>query len=125
MSKKFGRPVKYQSSELLEKKISEYFENTKEDEITISGLCLYLKINKDTFYEYAKKPEFKEIISMARLMVEHSYELSLRKNGRTGDIFALKNFGWKDKQEEDGDSKVTDALSKVTNAIQSIRGSDV
>lgn len=99
MSKKFGRPVKYDNSEILENKINEYFESTEEEEITITGLCLYLKINKDTFYEYAKKPEFRDIINMARLMVEHSYELSLRKNGRTGDIFALKNFGWKDKQE--------------------------
>lgn len=100
MNKKFGRPVKYDNSEILENKINEYFESTKEEEITITGLCLYLKINKDTFYEYAKKPEFRDIINMARLMVEHSYELSLRKNGRTGDIFALKNFGWRDKQEE-------------------------
>lgn len=121
MSKKFGRPVKYDSSETLENKINEYFESTEEEEITITGLCLYLKINKDTFYEYAKKSEFRDIINMARLMVEHSYELSLRKNGRTGDIFALKNFGWKDKQEEDLDNKVANALDKVTNAIAKVR----
>ena len=29
------------------------------------------------------------------------YEKSLRKDGKTGDIFALKNFGWRDKQEHE------------------------
>ena len=34
-------------------------------------------------------------------MIENSYELDLKKHGRTGTIFALKNFDWKDKQETD------------------------
>lgn len=94
-----GRPLKYNNVKQLTKKINEYFEKTQEDEITITGLCIYLGMNKDTFYEYAKREEYREIINMARLIVENSYEISLRKNGRTGDIFALKNFGWVDKQE--------------------------
>jgi hypothetical protein len=38
------------------------------------------------------------LINHAKLRIENSYELSLRKNGRSGDIFALKNFGWSDKK---------------------------
>lgn len=83
----------------LSKKIDKYFDTTPTEDITITGLCIYLNINKDTFYEYNKKPEFKNITEMARLKVEHAYELSLRHYGRAGDIFALKNFGWRDKQE--------------------------
>jgi len=33
--------------------------------------------------------------------VESSYELDLKKHGRSGTIFALKNFDWKDKNETD------------------------
>lgn len=99
INRTIGRPLKYNNVEQLTKKINEYFEKTQEDEITITGLCIYLGMNKDTFYEYAKREEYREIINMARLIVENSYEISLRKNGRTGDIFALKNFGWVDKQE--------------------------
>lgn len=99
INRKVGRPAKYTDEKQLEKKINEYFEKVNENEITITGLCLYLGINKDTLYEYAKKDEFKDIINNARLIVENSYEISLRKTGRTGDIFALKNFGWKDQQE--------------------------
>lgn len=96
---KVGRPLIYKTPEELKDKINEYFEKTDNEKITITGLCLALNINKDTFYEYEKKEGYKEIIDIARLVVENSYELSLRKYGRTGDIFALKNFGWTDKQE--------------------------
>ena len=34
-------------------------------------------------------------------MVESSYEIDLKKHGRSGTIFALKNFDWKDKSEVD------------------------
>ena len=37
--------------------------------------------------------------------MQESYEKSLRKNGRTGDIFALKNFGWTDRQEIESENK--------------------
>ena len=96
-----GRPRKYESAEELEAKINEYFDGREYNEITITGLCLFLGINKDTFYEYAKVPEYKYIIDVARLKVENSYEIALRKDGGTENIFALKNFGWKDKQELD------------------------
>lgn len=113
--RRVGRPLKIENKQQLIDKINEYFENVKEEEITITGLCLSLGINKDTFYEYAKRDEYKEIISEARLIVENSYEISLRKNGRSGDIFGLKNFGWRDNIEvEHKDlSKVEELLSKI------------
>ena len=85
--------------ETFSAKINKYFDTTPTEDITITGLCISLNINKDTFYEYNKKPEYKNFTEMARLRVEHAYELSLRHYGRAGDIFALKNFGWRDKQE--------------------------
>ena len=99
MNREVGRPKKITSKKELIKKINEYFTNIEEEKITITGLCLTLGIHKDTFYEYAKNEDYKDIINEARTMVENSYELTLRKYGRTGDIFALKNFGWKDKTE--------------------------
>lgn len=93
------------SIDTIEDLINQYFTETKIEDVTITGLCIHLNIHKDTFYDYAKKPEFKDILNMARMKVEHAYELSLRHNGRAGDIFALKNFGWKDKQEVDLSSK--------------------
>ena len=45
--------------------------------------------------------KFEHIINMARLRVENHYELDLRHKGSTGSIFALKNFGWKGKTEQE------------------------
>lgn len=103
MARTVGRPLKIESREELINKINSYLTSTLEEELTITGLCLAIGVNKDTFYEYAKREDYADIIEEARMIVENSYELSLRKNGRAGDIFALKNFGWKDKQEIEAD----------------------
>jgi len=93
------RPYKWQSPEELKTLIDNYFDSTPDNEITLTGFCIALDTNKQTVANYQDKPEFKHIIEMAKLKIEHSYEKSLRRNGRSGDIFALKNFGWSDKQE--------------------------
>jgi hypothetical protein len=89
----------FNSEDEAQELLNSYFGNTPKEEWTITGVCLYCGMHKDTFYEYCKRDDYKDIFNRARLMVENSYELSLRKNGRAGDIFALKNFGWSDKQE--------------------------
>ena len=83
----------------MQEKLDEYFDITPVEDITLTGVCIHLGIYKDTFYNYAKRPEFTEMINMARMKIENSYEVSLKRYGRAGDIFALKNFGWRDKQE--------------------------
>lgn len=85
----------------LEKKLNEYFEKTPFERYTISGMCLFIGCHKDTFYEYCKRDGYKEICDHARLMIENSYEMDFRLKGRASDIFAMKNFGWKDKIEND------------------------
>ena len=97
--RKIGRPLKIESPEQMKKILDEYFATTEENKITITGICLALDLDKSTFYDYEKREEYKDIVRKARMIVENSYEMSLRENGRTGDIFALKNFGWKDKTE--------------------------
>lgn len=94
-----GRPPKFKTVKDLDIKIAEYFKATKPTEITVTGLALYLDIAFETLMAYERKDEFSESIKRARLRVHNEYEKDLRKKGRSGDIFALKNFGWKDKQE--------------------------
>jgi len=52
---------------------------------------------------YQGRPEYYNTVKTAKTRIEASYELSMRKNGRTTDIFALKNFGWRDTQEIQGE----------------------
>ena len=94
-----GRPFLWEKPEDIENIIHKYFEETPDDEITLTGLCLALNTNKQTIANYQEKPEFKHLLEMSKLRIENAYEKSLRKNGRSGDIFALKNFGWTDRQE--------------------------
>lgn len=98
-----GRPPKFESPEQLEGLINKYLTETLEGEITLTGLCLSMGTTRETLDDYQSKPEYKALIKQAKLIVENSYEISLRKNGRTGDIFALKNFGWSDKTTLAGD----------------------
>ena len=99
--RKVGRPLKIETPEQMENILNEYFKTTDENKITITGICLALGLDKSTFYDYEKREEYKDIVKQARMIVENSYEISLRENGRTGDIFALKNFGWRDKIEQE------------------------
>lgn len=95
-----GRPPYYKSIEELEDAIEEYFLGLVEDEkkATITGLAYHLGFeSRQSFYDYEQKGEFAYTIKRSRLRVEMSYEERLGEGA--GPIFALKNFGWKDKTE--------------------------
>ncbi|MEA1910003.1 MAG: terminase small subunit [Patescibacteria group bacterium] len=109
-------PIKYKTAKELNDKIEEYFDSVHEEiDITITGLVLFLGFeSRQSFYDYEKKDGYTYTIKKARLRIENSYEKSLRKDGRTGDIFALKNFGWRDKQEFDINANIeTDSTFEI------------
>lgn len=97
------RPPLYDTPESLAEKIQEYFDLDSESrKETISGLCYFLGFSsRQSFYDLESKPEFSYIVKRARLRLEMHYEELLFTKNCTGAIFALKNFGWKDRQEID------------------------
>lgn len=96
-----GRPMKFESPGHLQILIDAYFADTPKDEWTITGLALALNTSRQTLLDYEEKDEYFDTIKNAKLKVENGYEIDLKKQGRTGTIFALKNFGWKDRNETD------------------------
>lgn len=96
-----GRPLKFESAEQIEELAAAYFKETPNDEWTITGLALALDTSRRVLVEYEDKELFSNTIKKLKTKIENQYELSLRKHGRSGDIFGLKNFGWKDKTETD------------------------
>jgi hypothetical protein len=96
-----GRPLKFETVEILQEKIDLYFATIPQEEWTITGLALALDTDRHTLINYEEREEYFHTIKKAKEMVHNAYELDLRKKGRSGDIFALKNFGWTDKQETD------------------------
>lgn len=113
MALKWGRPPKFENPEELQKLIDAYFASTEIEEYTITGLCIACGTTRNTMMEYEEKPEYRKMIQHAKSYIENSYEHSLKQNGRSGDIFALKNFGWRD-QIETKNTTVTTAVDPET-----------
>ena len=109
-----GRPAFYDSAEEMQSLIDSYFQSTPSQEQTITGLALHLGFeSRQSFYAYEDKGEFSYTLKKARLRIEQSYESLLKVPGSGGGpIFALKNFGWKDKTEVD--QNVTLGIAPIT-----------
>ena len=108
---KVGRKPHYDSVDALQNVIDAYFAVKEMDKKfpSITGLAYALGFeSKQSFYDYEKNPEFSYSIKRARLLIEESYESGIRTDkAAAGCIFALKNFGWIDKQEIELDEKLT------------------
>ena len=74
----------------------EYFQRP-----SVSGLCGYLHMHRDTFNEYSRHEDYADICAAAKNEIE-AYLCSQLGSGKgdSGIIFNLQNnFGWKQKQE--------------------------
>ena len=93
-----GRPPIWDNAEAFAKAVDEYFE--KEESPTWTGLALHLGFeSRKSLHDYSLKPEFSYPIKKALLRIENQYEKNIASRNPAGAIFALKNFGWRDKQE--------------------------
>mgnify|MGYP002700940663 FL=1 len=118
-TKEMGRPLKH-TPETLQKAIDAYFENppvrivddNAKPFVSITGLVLSCGFSdRQSFYDYEKRPDFSCIIKRARLMVENEYEYKLQQNNPAGAIFALKNMNWKDTQTVQQENKEVKTFS--------------
>lgn len=141
-----GRPPIHTDPEHLDNLIEDYFEwiegeyeeienvvtdsegNTKKEKSlkcirkpeppTVSGLSLHLGFaDKSSLYDYKDKESFSHSIKRAISRIEKYHEIAIAYGDKcTGNIFALKNFGWKDKLETDnthsGEIKITREIIK-------------
>lgn len=112
-----GRPLKFETVEDLQKKIDDYFAATVPAHYTITGLALALDTSRTTLMEYEGRPEFANAVKAAKTRIEYGYELSLRMRGSAGDIFGLKNFGWRDRQETDITTNGKDLPAPILGGI--------
>lgn len=81
---------------------------------TLTGLCLHLGVHKQTLYDWRdNREDLSDSVKVMLTAIEHTYELSLKSRGNAGDIFALKNFGWKDKTEVEHSVKPQPLLDNI------------
>lgn len=126
-----GRPLKFRTPEEMQEKIDAYFKSVEEpkvvgdtifyEPVTITGLALALDTSRETLINYEKRDEFFDTIKRAKLRVENYAEkmLYIGKNS-AGSIFALKNFGWTDKQDHDHNHNIN--MLEQINAIRRSQG---
>jgi hypothetical protein len=96
-------------------------ECTREPESpTITGICLFLGFeSRSSFDEQAKRSdEFSYIVKRAKMVVEGRYEGMLSSDSVAGAIFALKNMGWKDRQEIDTNQNVNMNMSGTVSTME-------
>ncbi|MCJ8293566.1 MAG: DNA-packaging protein [Colwellia sp.] len=113
MKNPVGKPLAFKTVEELEDKVEAFFTSDdahiinfkegQEEKIyapTMSGLALFLDVDRKTITNYSNKEEYFPTIRKARARIESHLEKKLYGNNVTGLIFNLKNnFDWKDKSE--------------------------
>ena len=110
--KQVGRPRKISSPEEMDRLVDEYVAMCRNPEkpqpILLTGLILHLGLSsRESFDEYKSYDGFSDSVKRAKMIVEMEYEgrLVTGSTAPAASIFALKNFGWKDRQDiaSDGD----------------------
>ena len=99
---KVGRPRKIKSVRQFEERAEAYFLECEamEKPALLTGLILALGLcSREGLDEYGRRPEFTDSVKRAKLRIEMEYEKALQGHSPTGAIFALKNLGWRDKQD--------------------------
>jgi len=99
---KTGRKPIIKNAKQFDKLAQIYFDacQMSNEPVTLTGLILALGLSsRQSLAEYEHRDEFSDSVKRAKLRCEHEYEKKLSGPNPTGTIFALKNFGWSDKQD--------------------------
>lgn len=109
--------MKFETPELLQEKIEEYFAlcDEKGQRPIITGLAYHLDTSRETLCNYEERDEFFDIVKRAKTRCEMALETNLveGKGNPTGSIFVLKNgYGWRDKTESEVQMRATVEVSK-------------
>lgn len=118
-----GVHPKWEDPRAFDMKVDEYFQTEKTP--TWTGLAIYLGFeSRQSLQDYKEKPDFAYSIKKALIRIENQYEKALLTKSPVGPIFALKNFGWKDKQEVEQSGETKQELTvKIIDGTQS--GADI
>lgn len=118
-----GRPRLYDSPEQFDARVLEYQEycKTQNYPVTWTGLALFLGFSsRQSIDEYLNYDGFSDSVKKAKAFVEWHYEMKLHGTSPTGSIFALKNFGWKDKSEPEAESETVARVIEVVRATKQV-----
>jgi hypothetical protein len=112
-----GRPRIIETPGEFDRRVDAYVEEFKENNEPILFIAMILKIGlncKQSFYDYASIPEFSYSVKRAKAIIEAAYEERMVTNPgmQSGNIFALKNFGWRDKEPSELENLQAEKLKR-------------
>lgn len=103
--RRYGRPRVFTTPEEMGLAVDRYLNmcTTHRTPPTYTGMILALGLtSKAAFRRYREYEGYSEEVDRAELMIEHEYEKRLNTaTSATAPIFALKQFGWRDKTEHE------------------------
>lgn len=97
-----ARPRKIKSPAEMDRLVDGYVEQQRAGgkPILLMGLILHLGLSgREALDNYERRSEFLDSVKRAKAIVAHCYEERLHEQAPAGAIFALKNFGWTDRQD--------------------------
>ena len=96
-----GRPKTFNNPEQLKTLVDNYIKecNDNDKPPTIAGLAYSLGVDRKTIWNYEQRDEFFPIIKKARDFIMSELEIKLMQEGKGGQIFLAKNYGYADKVE--------------------------
>lgn len=116
---KMGRPLKFKSAAEISRMAEEYFtvQRLYDKPITVTGLCIALGTVRHVLDDYQAgkhddvDPEFSMAVKKAKLVCENYAETMLFGKNPVGAIFALKNFGWTDRVQNEFSGSISLSLA--------------
>lgn len=117
-----GRPLIFKTNEELKEAVNKYFDYCSENKRpeTIAGLAYYLDVDRTTIYNYENRDEFFHTIKRARDRILAGLEEALFIEGKSGQIFLAKNYGYSDNRgvtltgKDGGPISIKPDLSKLS-----------
>lgn len=116
MKKKVGKPPKFKNEKELNDTILAYFNKCETDKqiANKAGLCMFLKISRDTYSEYRKR--YPDTVKGADFAIENVWVQRLAGNAPTGAIFYLKN-AFKEEYKDHNQTDITSGGKPIKNEI--------
>ena len=107
-----GRPRIFKTPQEMQREINKYFKYCEENNKppTYAGIARKLGMDRKTFYSYEDRDEVFHTIKEARDKIAEYIEEILIAEGRAGQIFYAKNYGYKDQQQIDTNVTIVKGL---------------
>jgi hypothetical protein len=119
------RPLKFETPEILQQKVDEFFDLVKEgtESPSVIGLACYLETNKQTLLNYQDRDDFRGIIEAAKERIENLFTIKAYNGDIPPAIFiftAKNHYEYKDAQDFNHGGQKGNPIDAVLTSIDGL-----